>query len=534
VGLILNAGLIDVFEASKVAETLWILLGVVIGGLSLTLPKHVVYMQNLKKVLSSHFFLLLVLCILVFVVFGGGLTNFFVADDFTWLKWGATAHPGDIARWFYDAQGFFYRPLAKIIMFVMYSVFSFQPVGYHTIGLFVHFFIGVGIYLLGMALFKKKLWAWTLSAVYLILPVHSEVLFWISTLSISWSTLFMVYGLVAYVYWRQKQSRAFYILSLLLGILSLFTYEMGVVLPVLLFITDVFLLKKKLTKNTVISVVPFVIFDGMYLFIRSTAHVAALGGDYSYSISHLIPNFIANYTNYLLASFIGEKVVAWQFAVRQVAKMHALWVGLGLVSMLVVVVLACYTLWKKVDTDLLRFVLFGFLFAFIALLPFLGLGNLSERYSYLGSLGFVFVVVALLHTVVQKAKKNLSIKIAIAVVGIVFFLYAKNAITSELSQWNKASAATYSALAYFRVVKEYMPSHATLYISHMPTRYGNAWIFPVGFDDGLWFVYRDDSIKVVKTKDVDESLAIKHSHPSIILNNEYVFDFDKDYQLLEY
>src|SRR6185436_19241737 len=138
--------------------------------------------------------------------------------------------------------------------------------------------IGVGIYVLGMALFKKKLWAWTLSAIYLILPVNSEVLFWISTLSISWSTLFMIYALVAYVYWRQKQSRALYILSLLLGILSLFTYEMGVVLPLLLFIADLFLLKKKFTKNTIIPLVPFVVFDGMYLFIRSSAHVAALGG----------------------------------------------------------------------------------------------------------------------------------------------------------------------------------------------------------------------------------------------------------------
>lgn len=531
IGLFLNAALIDVFEASKVAEPLWILLGVIVGALSLTFHGSAQYIEKIKRVLTSHIFLILLLCLLVFVMFGAGFANFFVADDFTWLKWAATAHPADLANYFVDAQGLIYRPIAKILMFVMYSVFAFQPTGYHVVGAFVHFFIALGIYILGMFLFKKKLWAWILAALYIVLPIHAEVLFWISTLSISWSTLFIIYAIVTYIVFRQRKSYMFYGISLLLSLLSLFTYEMGVVLPLLLLVVDM-LMEKKLTKKTLMYLLPYVVLDGFYLFVRSSSHVAAMGGDYSYSMIHLVPNVIANFITYIPTAFFGERVIAWQFSVRQIAKMYPLTIGSVLVLLIGAMSGVGYVFRRKIDVNLLRYGIFGLVFAFIALLPFLGLGNMSERYGYLGSLGFVFVIIAFAKFAAEK--RSLYIKGALVIIGILFFLFAKSAVDRELQQWNKASKITYNALAYIKVVKETVPSNATFYVSHLPTRYGNAWIFPVGFEDGLWFVYRENTPQVVKTQDVATSLAIKHSHPSIILNNEYVFDFDKQGNIAQY
>ena len=45
------------------------------------------------------------------------------------------------------------------------------------------------------------------------------------------------------------------------------------------------------------------------------------------------------------------------------------------------------------DTRDRRIVIFGLAFFVIALLPFLGLGNLSPRYGYLASVGVVFLLV---------------------------------------------------------------------------------------------------------------------------------------------
>lgn len=534
IGLFFNAALIDVFEASKVAEPLWILLGVTVGALSLTFKKNVSYIPKIKKVLSSHTFLLILLCILAFVVFGGGLTNFFVGDDFTWLRWAAAAHTSDLPKYFLDAQGSIYRPIAKIVMFAMYSMFSFQPTGYHVVGLFVHFFIAVGFYLLGLRFFKKKLWALLLASLYLILPVHAEVLFWISTISISWSTLFIVYALVAYAYWKHTKSSVLYVVSLALGLCALFTYEMGLVLPLLLFVTDTLLLEKKITRKGIVAIAPFLLLDAVYLVVRSISNVVPMGGDYTYSVVHLVPNVVANYVNYIFATFIGERVIAWQYVLRLSTKSYALPIGVGLLAVVALAGVVFMKLRKKLNPELISFVSYGLIFAGIALLPFLGLGNMSERYDYLGAFGFAFVAVSAAWYISQKMKGKLYMQVILIAIVLMYMLFAKTAVNRELQQWEKASSITYKALAYFRVVQEFLPAGATLYVSHMPTKYGNAWIFPVGFEDGLWFIYRDDRLKVVKTDSVDASLAIKHSHPSVILNNEFVFDFDKNGEVFQY
>jgi len=72
-------------------------------------------------------------------VFLKSVGNFFVADDFTWLKWAATTNLSDLPKFFINSQGFFYRPLDKVLMFFLYTLFSFAPAGYHLSMLAVHF-----------------------------------------------------------------------------------------------------------------------------------------------------------------------------------------------------------------------------------------------------------------------------------------------------------------------------------------------------------------------------------------------------------
>lgn len=315
--------------------------------------------------------------------------------------------------------------------------------------------------------------------------------------------------------------------------MSLFTFEMAVVLPLLLILTDVLLIERKLTKKIMLLSIPYFFFDAFYLLVRSHANVA-MGGDYSYSITHFIPNIIANFGNYILATFLGERVVAWQYGLRQVLKTHTLpvtlllLVGVGGIAAFVVMV------WKKLDKEFMRNLAFGFLFAATSLLPFLDLGNISERYGYLAAVGFAYVVVVLIQYVSHFWQNKKAFQVSGVVIGLVFLFFANWLISNELQEWAKASMITYNALAYFRIVKPDLPSGATLYVSHLPTKYGNAWIFPVGLIDGLWFIYRDDTLQIVKTDSVDESLALKHAKPTAILNKSYVFDFDKNGQMFEY
>src|SRR5581483_10117623 len=109
------------------------------------------------------------------------INNFFVGDDFTWLHWAASANIHDIPQYFVNAQGFFYRPLAKTLMFFFYTLFSFQPAGYHLIILLLHFLVTVGVYLFTRRILGGKIWPFFAAFIFLLLPAHTENLFWIST-----------------------------------------------------------------------------------------------------------------------------------------------------------------------------------------------------------------------------------------------------------------------------------------------------------------------------------------------------------------
>lgn len=86
-GLLLNAFLIDVFEASKIAFTFWLLIGVVLGTLHFYQKEEINTLKELKKVLTSSYAIVLYLFIVVVVGFFGLTKYYFVGDDFTWLRW---------------------------------------------------------------------------------------------------------------------------------------------------------------------------------------------------------------------------------------------------------------------------------------------------------------------------------------------------------------------------------------------------------------------------------------------------------------
>jgi hypothetical protein len=205
VGLFLNAAMFDIFESSKVAETLWILIGLLTAAIMLETNVKPDYMKEVKRILLSKLFLIIYLVIISVVFFHSTLGNIFVADDFTWLRWAATFSPHDFINVFTNASGFFYRPLDKLIMFFLYSVFAFSPIGYHLFNLVIHVLTGCGIFLLATKISQKKAIGFVSAFIFLLLPIHAENIFWISTLSTNMSAFFITYSLLLYISFREKR-----------------------------------------------------------------------------------------------------------------------------------------------------------------------------------------------------------------------------------------------------------------------------------------------------------------------------------------
>lgn len=521
IGLMINAILIDVFEASKVAESLWMVLGIGTGALMLYKTKPIPYKENIKKVFSSNIFISIYLFCLLLAGFLKNIGNFFVADDFTWLRWAAQSIVSDIPKYFTDSQNFFYRPLDKTIVFYLYTLFSFQPQGFHVFILLLHFLTTLGVYFLALQITKNKLNAFLASVLFLFLPAHSENVYWFSTISVTLSSLFIIYAAIAFFHFRKNKSIPAYILSIIISVLAFLSYELAVVIPLLFILIDIILIRPKKNLSTFLSHLPFIALVPFYFIVRSLTHAFSGGGDYSYSFNHLIPNVSGNIFGYIGLFLAGEGFLPLYNTLRSMLREDIL---LFAVIFIFILSLALFliTKYKKeiiksYSNNNTKIIIFGILFGFISLLPYVALGNIAPRYIYLASSGFVISFILLLRLV-----KNRFIFLSIVTAIIIIFYQM---VFTENSQWEKAGEITRNMLIDFRLDYGGLTPATNIYFVNPPMKQENAWVFPVGLPDSLWFIYRESMPKIYQVNTINDA-KIKIQNRGTLEN--YIFIFDKE------
>lgn len=538
IGLFLNAILIDVFEASKVAEPVWMLLGIGTGGLLLYQKKPVEYLHNLQMLITSKVFIRFYLLLLLFIFFASSFSYFFVGDDFTWLRWGASSTTSAIPHYFIDAQGFFYRPLAKLIFFYLYTFFSFQPQGYHLFNILLQWILSIGIFSLANKLLRNKLLAFLAAVMFVLLPMHEENIFWIATLSINLSAIFLLYGILSFINFREKNSPVWYFLTFILAIFGLLSYELAIVFPLLLLITDAFITKPKKKMSAIFSYFPFILLSLLYLPLRQLFHAIKPSGDYAYNIPHLLPNVFGNLYGYFSLFILQEHAISIYQNMRDMLKLHALPIAIlcGLVCIGIFVTVFMY---KKRIIAFYRIYdftvpLFCISFSIVTLLPFLGLGNMAERYGYVASIGFVILLLYIFKKLFSVTKTTPRIySVVIILVCLAIFTWYSFELNRETKEWNNAGNITYQTLSALKLEYPSLPQFSVLYFANVPIKHGEAWIFPWGLSDGIWFIYRDPTMQVIQTKTIQEAKDKKVKLESVSLQTAHIFYFNGKGELSE-
>lgn len=378
IGLMINAMLIDVFEASKVAENFWILLGIGIGALLLFKKKQVPYLLDLRKVLTSNIFIVIYILLITFIVYWVSINNFFVAYDFSLLRSAATSSTGDIIKYFTNSHNSFYEPLSKIIIYLLYTVFSFQPQGYHVVLLLLHSLASLLIYFLTLRILKKKLLAFIAALFFLLNPLLAENIFWFSTLSATLSSVFIMFAVLSFLkLWKNKPVIK-YLIPLIFIILSFLTHEPSIA----------------------------VIF-------------------------------------YLLNA--------------------------GLSILLVVIIYKTSGLLVK--------------------------------------------------------KRKISVVFPLLIFTMITLTIFVKEVGKEKTDWQQAGSFTKNMLSTLRLEHQNLQKTSNLYFISAPVKYGNAWIFPSGLTDSLWFIYQDNNPRVYQVKSLDEARKLMLKNKT---KNNYIFEFDKD------
>jgi len=513
-GLALNAIFIDVFEASKIAFSYWLLTGIVLGILNIYKDQEIDLVKEVKRVMTSTYAIIVYIVLAIFTMLLGITGNYFVGDDFTWLRWVsdcANCKPlPTIVQYFLQSNGFFYRPGTKLYFYIMQNLFWLNQVMYHFVSIFLHLIVVILVFLISKKILKNFSLSVLTAFLFLILSSYIETVFWISSTGFLFNAVFALLSLLSFIYWKENKKVIYFFISLGSVILSLLFHELGIVVPFLIILYDSIygekIIFKTLLKKAYYLFFLFPILP--YLILRFIAKSHWLSGDYSYSFVKLPFNFIGNIIGYIMLTLFGPLSLAFYEKLRMFSKGHIA-IFLVVSIFLFFIFIAVYRLIKKINPEERKIVIFGFLFFVISLLPFLGLGNISSRYSYLSSVGIMIIFVFFLkktYNYLLDNGKYIAIS-SIALIIIIFSALHLFQLQKIQSDWKNAGEKSKNFLASLNYLYAHYAIGDTeqLYLVDVPIRSGDAWVFPVGLADATWLVFRNDNIKIHQVSSAEQA-----------------------------
>ena len=329
----------------------------------------------------------------------------------------------------------FYRPNQQFYFAVLYKVFGNNPIPFHISALFFHALNGFLIILLLIRLKFKNSAAYFIAAIYLLHPIHTEAVCYISGMADPIGFSFLLLALYFYTLHITEQKKYFVYFFVAL-LLSLFTKESMVILAPLLL-----LFKFYFSKTNTLHKKPFwdaYLLSGIgtvlvYISLKLTVFnftnqhgLTAESNAYTQNIYIRLLTFLYNIWEYLKLIFYPIELY-YEKAYR--IKFDDIWrfaIGGSLLSAW----FASFYYIRKIPN-----LFFGLSWFFIALIPFMGIVPLNalylEHWLYVPLLGFIIAMWSISEFILKE--KGLKI---IQIAGIVLIVFPSvMKISARSKQW---------------------------------------------------------------------------------------------------
>ncbi len=319
-----------------------------------------------------------------------------------------------------------YHPLAMVSLSVDYAIGgedsdgNINPFMYHFTNLLLHLLITLSVFWFVYILLKKFNIAVIAALLFGVHTLHVESVAWISERKDVLYALFFVLSLIGYVKYVDSRKSKYYILSLLLFILSLFSKGQAVSLAVTLILIDYFRGRKLLSKKVILEKIPFLVLAVIFGLIaigaqkQSEALVDEQGYDFLQRIAIASYAFVV-YIRQLVLPVNLSAIYPYPDIIHQtVPRLYYLMIIPALF------VAGLFFLLIKKGKKELVFGLGFFIINIFLLLQFIPVGSAvhADRYAYIPSVGYVIILGFLLVKFSEKKEKNKQITVGIVAVYI--------------------------------------------------------------------------------------------------------------------
>lgn len=272
----------------------------------------------------------------------------------------------------------FYRPFQMFTYMLDYSIWELNVFGYHLTNVILHVLAALLLYWFINVLYNNNLLAFLTSILFIVHPIHTEAVSYISGRA---DLLALVFMLLCFILYARKR---LHIIMLLSYALALFSKENSLILPALIVLYH-YVFKKKIEAK---RFVPLLAIAVLYIIFRLT-WLSSLLPHLSSSTTLLqrLPGFFVAIVNYLRLLFfpfgLHMEYGDGLFSFREPKAT----LGITILALLVL-----YTFKKRADT--LSF--FSMSWFFLALLPHSNIyplnAYMAEHWLYVPSIGFFLVL----------------------------------------------------------------------------------------------------------------------------------------------
>lgn len=292
-----------------------------------------------------------------------------------------------------------YIPLTMLTHAIDWFLFGKSDMGHHFVNLLFHLTNGYLVYMLTLRLFKEKNIASISVIIFLLHPLQSESVNWISELKNLGYALFYLLGLLSYLRYTESKDNKFLFYTGLYFIASCLYKPSAVAFPLSLLCIDLFV-HKKFDPKRLMNKLPFLIISLLFGLVNLKTQAA----DQFINYAHDFPVYerIGN-AGFALFKYLSLFAIPYDLSVLYPFPEKTMVFTIIGLAFLFLILVVLYLLYKKQKFVLLAIILF-ILSNLILVLQFIPFGEVlyADRYMYVAIIGFAWGLAFLIHKIPLK------------------------------------------------------------------------------------------------------------------------------------
>jgi hypothetical protein len=234
---------------------------------------------------------------LVFIVAVAAIVTFpgliagLVSDDYALIR--GVAERGPFGVWSQSPSDFF-RPIISVSIWLDYSIWGLNPLGYHLTNTVVYLLCVILVYFIARTIIPRA--AMFCGIVFAVLPIHAEALYWVSGRTDLFATMFFAAAFLFHL-------RGLFLPPLILFTLALLSKESAIVFPFVILAYDLFAGRGKGTFRSFSGSLSVLV---LYVLARSLVVGELIGGyrqgHFDSSIGEVFVNAVVQFFKNFLPS----------------------------------------------------------------------------------------------------------------------------------------------------------------------------------------------------------------------------------------